>query len=263
MPHESCKRAVHPGHASCKAGPGLGSCETPRTQGASQLSFQDGAGISFGPNGSTITAQFNQQIGLISHVGGNSVANVSRLAFSNASNVTFSLSTAAQAATLFASVAAGGGLTNINVSAGTASNNLSAITFSNLNNFSWGLNGSTNTAQSFMLVSGQNTAIAAISENVTRIQIAVDGGGGVATDAVPGSLSLRLAAAFKCLAPSMTATTLPTRRAEPTRLVLRSSQRLSVRISRPLATFDRDWLSVVAGLVSAQAGRGTLSVCER
>lgn len=39
-----------------------------------------------------------------------------------------------------------GGLTNINVSAGTTSNNLSAITFSNLNGVSFGLDGSTITA---------------------------------------------------------------------------------------------------------------------
>lgn len=42
--------------------------------------------------------------------------------------------------------AGGGGLTNINVSAGTTSNNLSNIVFSNSNNVSFGLNGSTITA---------------------------------------------------------------------------------------------------------------------
>lgn len=42
--------------------------------------------------------------------------------------------------------AGGGGLTNINVSAGTTSNNLSALTFSNSNGVSFGLNGSTITA---------------------------------------------------------------------------------------------------------------------
>ena len=41
---------------------------------------------------------------------------------------------------------AGGGITNINISAGTASNNLSNVVFSNSNNVSFGLNGSTVTA---------------------------------------------------------------------------------------------------------------------
>lgn len=93
------------------------------------------------------TASFEPRLGLVSHVGGNSVSNVTRLAFSNASNVTWSLSTAAGAATVLASVAAGGGgLTNINVSAGTTSQNLSALVFSNSNGVSFGLNGSTVTA---------------------------------------------------------------------------------------------------------------------
>jgi hypothetical protein len=80
------------------------------TNGAqSVLSFANGSGVSFGLNASTITASVDPQIGVVSHVGGNVVSSVTRLAFSNASNVTFSLSTAANAATLLASVAAGGG----------------------------------------------------------------------------------------------------------------------------------------------------------
>lgn len=115
---------------------------------ASQLSFADGGGLSFGLAGSTITMQFNQQIGLVSHVGGNSVANVSRIAFSNASNVTFSLSTAANAATLLASVAAaaGGG---VNIAGGTQTATSGTVVFSNSNGISFGLNGSTQMTASY------------------------------------------------------------------------------------------------------------------
>jgi hypothetical protein len=47
---------------------------------------------------------------------------------------------------LFSATGGGGGLTNINVSAGTTSNNLSALTFNNSNGVSFGLNGSVITA---------------------------------------------------------------------------------------------------------------------
>lgn len=114
--------------------------------------FSNSNNVSFGLNGSTVTASATvvatREIGVVSHVGGNVVSSVSQLAFSNASNVTWSLSTAANAATVLASVAAagGGGITNINLSAGTTSNNLSALTLSNSNGVSFGLNGSTVTA---------------------------------------------------------------------------------------------------------------------
>lgn len=84
------------------------------------------------------------QLGLVSHVGGNSVGSITRLAFSNANNVSWSLSTAAGAATVQASIATS--LSNINLSAGTTSQNLSNFVFSNSNGVSFGLSGSTVTA---------------------------------------------------------------------------------------------------------------------
>ena len=54
--------------------------------------------------------------------------------------------------------AGGGGLTNINVSAGTTSNNLSNIVFSNSNGVSFGLNGSTVTASAAAGGGGLNQA---------------------------------------------------------------------------------------------------------
>lgn len=65
-------------------------------------------------------------------------------AFGNGGGVTFGLS--ADGKITASAPAAGGGLTNINISAGTTSNNLSAITFSNLNGITFGLNASTLTA---------------------------------------------------------------------------------------------------------------------
>lgn len=125
----------------------------------SGLSFVDGAGISFGLNGSSITAQFAQQIGLFSHIGGNSVANVSRLAFSNASNVTWSLSTAAQAATLIASVNAGGGA-GVAISAGTQSEDTGTMVFSNSNGISFGMSGSSRITASYNPLAIGGAAIA-------------------------------------------------------------------------------------------------------
>jgi len=65
-------------------------------------------------------------------------------AFGNGGGVTFGLS--ADGKITASAPAGGGGLTNINVSAGTTSNNLSAFQFSNGSGVTFGLNGSTITA---------------------------------------------------------------------------------------------------------------------
>lgn len=108
--------------------------------------LSNGNGVSFGLNGSTITATVatNYQApgaylttaALSDHSHGNPtlfLTNLSGTTNSNSAGFTLSLSAAAPG---------GGGLTNINVSAGTTSQNLSAITFSNQNGVSFGLNGS-------------------------------------------------------------------------------------------------------------------------
>lgn len=61
-------------------------------------------------------------------------------AFDNAGGVTFGLET--NGSITAAAPAGGGGITNINVSAGTTSNNLSRLTFANSNGISFGLSGS-------------------------------------------------------------------------------------------------------------------------
>lgn len=75
--------------------------------------FSNSNNVSFGQAGSTVTATATvaatRDIGVVSHIGGNVVSSVSQIAFSNANGVTFSLSTAANAATVIASVNAGGG----------------------------------------------------------------------------------------------------------------------------------------------------------
>lgn len=65
-------------------------------------------------------------------------------AFGNGGGVSFGLS--ADGKITASAPAGGGGLTNINVSAGTTSNNLSAFEFNNGNGVTFGLNGSTVTA---------------------------------------------------------------------------------------------------------------------
>lgn len=116
--------------------------------GAAHVSFINTNGVTFGGATTTaanfgrifqVTASVDPQIGLISHVGGNSVSNVRTLVFSDASNVTFSLSTAANAATVFASVAAGGGggITAFALSNAASSVMATGLTYNNANGFSF------------------------------------------------------------------------------------------------------------------------------
>jgi hypothetical protein len=106
----------------------------------SAVTFSNSNNVSFGLNGSTITASFNadaQAIGAIA--AGTQTATSGTVIFSNSNGVTFGMS---GSATITASAAA-----SINISAGTTSNNLTAVTFSNSNGISFGLNASTVTAQ--------------------------------------------------------------------------------------------------------------------
>lgn len=120
----------------------------------------------------------NRQIGLVSHVGGQAVSSVSRLAFSNASNVTFSLSTAANAATLFASVAAGvaGGIA---ASANGSSQSAGTVVWSNSNNVSFGMNGSTITASVTVASTQGSVRISAGTTNALASQFSFANGNNV------------------------------------------------------------------------------------
>jgi hypothetical protein len=109
------------------------------SQNLSNVVLSNSNGVSFGLNGSTITASvvaaanINLSAGTTSNL-------ASAFTFANANGVSFGLN----ASTITASIATS--LTNINVSAGTTSQNLSNVVFSNSNGVSFGLNGSTVTA---------------------------------------------------------------------------------------------------------------------
>jgi len=109
---------------------------------ATVVTFSNSNNVSFGLNGSTMTATASVASSLtaINVSAGTTSNNLSAMTFSNGSNVSFGLN----ASILTASVATS--LTAVNVSAGTTSNNLSAVTFSNSNGVSFGLNGSVITA---------------------------------------------------------------------------------------------------------------------
>jgi hypothetical protein len=103
----------------------------------SALTFSNSNGVSFGLNGSTVTASINPDALAIGAIqAGTQTATSGTVVFSNSNNVTFGMS---NSSVITASA-------QINVSAGTTSNNLSAVTFSNSNNVSFGMNGSTVTA---------------------------------------------------------------------------------------------------------------------
>jgi len=103
----------------------------------SAITFSNGSNVSFGLNGSVITASVNTSLTAINVSAGTTSNNLSAITFSNGSNVSFGLNGSVITASVNTS------LTAINVSAGTTSNNLSAITFSNLNGLTFGLNAST------------------------------------------------------------------------------------------------------------------------
>jgi hypothetical protein len=102
----------------------------------SAVTFSNANNVSFGFDGSNITASAAAGSGIAAVAGGTQTATNGTIVFSNSNNVSFGLSGSSQ---MTASVW-------INLSAGTTSNNLSAATFSNSNNVSFGLNGSVITA---------------------------------------------------------------------------------------------------------------------
>lgn len=81
--------------------------------------------------------------GLTGNTSGNTTVSGNDIYFSGGNGITVS---GTSNSIIFSMNPSGGGLTNINASAGTTSNNLSNIVFSNSNGVSFGLNGSTITA---------------------------------------------------------------------------------------------------------------------
>jgi hypothetical protein len=107
----------------------------------SAVTFSNANNVSFGFDGSNVTASVNADALAIGAIAaGTQTATSGIVVFSNSNGVTFGMSGSSQ---ITASMA---GITNINISAGTTSSNVSAVTFSNSNNISFGFNGSNVTA---------------------------------------------------------------------------------------------------------------------
>jgi len=110
------------------------------------LNFGNANGLTFSNNAGTLQASYTVpstagllSAGITAIGGGTNIVTNGEVSFVNSNGVTFGLNNAGPFAQMTASH---NGLTNIKVSAGTASANLSAVTFSNSNGVSFGLNGS-------------------------------------------------------------------------------------------------------------------------
>ena len=117
------------------------------SQNLSNLVFANSNGVSFGLNGSTITAS-------AAGVGGGGAAvsagansqNTGTVNFANSNGISFGLSNNGTLTASYTVPSTAGLISNINLSAGTTSANLSALTFANSNGLSFGLNAGTVTA---------------------------------------------------------------------------------------------------------------------
>lgn len=119
-----------------------------------QVVFSNSNGVGFGLNGSTVTASYTQSTGMRAIYDGANSVTSGTLSLANANNVSFSIN----GQTLSASAHPRGGL-----SAGTASVILGDVVFSNSNGVSFGLNGSTVTAS---VAGGAGGTVSAGTTNV-------------------------------------------------------------------------------------------------
>jgi hypothetical protein len=105
----------------------------------SAVTFSNANGVSFGYDGTNVTASVaaagGAQTGISGIIAGTQTQTSGTVSFANSNGVTFGMS---NSSVITASIATS--LTNINFSAGTTSANLSAITFSNSNGISFGFN---------------------------------------------------------------------------------------------------------------------------
>lgn len=124
------------------------------SQNLSNFVFSNSNGISFGLNGSTVTASYTvptQSVQTLGIYALNNTIGASSSSTYDARSLSIDfqgiISGGWTNGSLRLSVpSGGGGLTNINISAGTTSQNLSNLVFSNSNGVTFGLNGSTITA---------------------------------------------------------------------------------------------------------------------
>lgn len=184
------------------------------------VSLHDSNGVSFGAQTNstatiatqlgrilTVTMSVEPRIGIVSHIGGNVVSSVTRLAFEDASGVSWSLSTAASAATVRATVGAGGGgITAFALSNAASSVMATGLTFSNANGFSFllstgasaaTLSGSYTVPSIAGLISGMNVSAGASSvANATGITFTNSNNVGFAMSTAVGGATVRAAASF-------------------------------------------------------------------
>lgn len=141
------------------------------------LVFSNSNGVSFGLNGSTLTAS---AAGAVSFSAGTSSSPLASLVFSNASGVQFGLDGSTITASVKTDYQTSGNylttamqsnaatISNVNISAGSTSNNLSHFVFSNGSGVTFGLDGSTITA-SVVVPAGAQTGISGISGGTTQM----------------------------------------------------------------------------------------------
>jgi len=112
------------------------------------LSFANSPTVTFGLNGSTITASANVTGGgaPFANSAGTQSVSTGTVVLANSNGISFGMSGSSQITASYTVPSTAGLLSAINLSAGTTSQNLSAATFSNSNNVSFGLNGSVVTA---------------------------------------------------------------------------------------------------------------------
>lgn len=183
----------------------------------SALTFSNGSGVSWGLNGSVVTATvatnyqsagaylttaMQSNAATISNIrvsAGTTSNLLSAVTFSNSNGLAFGLN----AGTITGSYtvpSTAGLLSNINVSAGTTSNNLSALTFSNSNGVSFGLNGSVvtgshnglTTARASTDAVGLNTAQSNVTWTVNSGGLSFDARGYAGTGTSGTNVSITL-----------------------------------------------------------------------
>ena len=154
----------------------------------SAITFSNSNGITFGLNGSVMTASHNaltsQSNQAVSASNGSFAFQT--LSFTNAFNVTFGTSAGG---IIFASVATAAAGNSINVSAGTQSSNLGTLVFSNSNGMVFGLSNGTITASNTnALTSQSNQAASASNGSFTFQTIGFSNANGITFGTSAGSI---------------------------------------------------------------------------
>ena len=131
-------------------------------------------------------SHWNQSHALTLNASGSEISG----AFSNANGISFGLSNGAITASYTVPAAGGGGLSNINVSAGTTSNNLSAFTLADANGVIFGLDAGTITASHNGLTTQSGQAFSAAGGSSTFQTLAFRNTNGISFSNSNGSIEV-------------------------------------------------------------------------